>query len=109
LAADNPVLRELDRWFGEALGRAALAVDGDVPAVARTLSTQVAVPPEALVTAHMLRLERSPLDQAAWTGPETIDPEAFAAVSLELQADLLRWLWPIAAACGWRPTPPVAQ
>lgn len=119
MANDDPLLASVDRtlrvaevaerFIDDTVGLAALTPDGDVAAVAQLLADQVGATPQELVTAHVLRLERYLRDRGAWTDPDTIDPDAFAAVPLEQQADLLRRLWPVAAACGWRPAPAVAQ
>lgn len=119
MANDDPLLDSVDgalrvadaaeRFIDETLGLAALTPGGDVAALAQQLADEVGATPQELVTAHVLRLERYLRDRGAWSDPDAIDPNAFAAVPLEQQADLLCRLWPIAAACGWRPAPVVAQ
>lgn len=96
-----------ERWLDDTLGRAALSLGGDVATVARSLAAEIDTTPAELVTGHVLRLEHYLRQQGAWTQPDTIDAAAFEAVALEVQAHVLRSLWPIAAACGWRPAPAV--
>lgn len=92
------------RWIDDTIGAAALGPGGDVLGTADAITADVRTTPAELLAAHAVRLERHLRAHGAWPDPNVhVDQAEFAAMPLPVQAEVVRRLWGLVAASGWRP------